>query len=245
MTGTESDLCRRFIAWAQPQGWTAYAETGDWDILLVRGDGIQIGVQAKKHFNATLLRQAMPSVPWAWRESGPDYRAILLPKYCGDVAAVCDFCGLAYFHAGRFYGRSDHKEILNEFVPRIDAKLEKWLQWPAESRIKLPDYVPDVAAGASSPIRLTEWKVSALRICAVLEIRGYLTREDFKRYHVDHRRWVPMGWLRIEDGRYVRGPELMFDRQHPVNYQQILAEVRTAEAEREPAVVQKALKLKK
>lgn len=220
---SEAELCCDFIAWAHPQGWTAYAETGGWDIVLVRSDGVQIGVQAKLRFNATVLRQTIPARA-AWDDIGPDYRAILLPDETKDIREVCEFCGLAFFRRGR-YDSGDRS-----FVPRIDSRLGGWLVWPAKDRVPLPAYVPDVAAGASGPLQLSEWKVGALKICAWLEIRGFVTRADFRAAGIDHRRWVPMKWLDIRDGNYVRGETLPFPEQHPVVYSQILAELRDKEA---------------
>lgn len=220
---SEADLCRDFTAWAKPQGWIAYAETGGWDIVLVHGDGTQIGVQAKLRFNATVLRQTIPHRS-SYEDVGPDYRSILLPEETKDIREVCEFCGLAFFRRSR-YGGGDR-----DFVPRIDLRIGGWLAWPAKARVKLPDYVPDVAAGDSGPVQLSEWKVGALKICAWLEIRGFVTRADFRNAGIDHRRWVPMKWLDIRDGNYVRGETLPFPEQHPTVYAQILSDLRQSEA---------------
>jgi hypothetical protein len=225
----ETQLCADFQAWLHQHHpeWTPYPETGSWDLLLVRAaDGCQIGVQAKKHFNATLLRQSLPDRRFAFygKGSGPDYRAILIPKPAADVLEVCDFCGLiCFFRKQGHYGSPD------TFQPDLCADaIDRWTGWFPERRHKLPGYVPDVAAGASAPVRLTRWKEGALKICALLEVRGHATREDFKAAGIDHRRWVPAGWLRFdkERGAYIRGPELHFDRQHPDVFRQIVAAVR-------------------
>jgi hypothetical protein len=209
---SESALCTAFIAGAREQGWTAYPETSGWDIVLVR-DGLQIGIQAKLTFNATLLRQALPVYTWG-DDYGPHYRAVLVPKMPADALHVLQFCGLVGFH----------RYCSGDFIPGIDP--DHWQEWPAKKRIELPDYVPDVIAGASAPVQLTQWKIGALKICALLEIRGHVTREDFRTAGIDHRRWVPMRWLEIKDGVYVRGPKLIFQKQHPEVYPQILRDVR-------------------
>lgn len=107
----------------------------------------------------------------------------------------------------------------------------------------LPDYVPDVAAGASAPIRLTPWKIGALKVCATMEIRGHVDKLDFKRHGIDRRRWIAARWIvpmpvtvsrskrdsTLADDkaiRYVYGPKPpVFPLQHPVVYEQIKAEV--------------------
>jgi hypothetical protein len=208
---TEQLLCGAFMEWAAKQGWTPYAETAGWDILLVGRDGTQIGVQAKLRWNMSVLLQTIPTDYGAWHEEGPDFRAILLPRQWTDAAVICGALGIRVMYP-TWEGR--------DFVPAIaDKKVyrhsgEGWHYWCPLKRHKLPEYVPDVPAGASGPVQLTEWKVAALKICAVLEIRGHVTRADFKRYGIDHRRWTgPGGWLDI-------------DRQHPKVYAEVLADVR-------------------
>jgi hypothetical protein len=215
---SETELCAAFIAWATPQGWTAYAETAGWDILLVSGDGLQLGVQAKLRFNATLLRQAIPN---EWHcETGPDFRAVLLPKLDRDIREVIEFCGLSHFTPSPF-GR-------NAFRPMIDTLFLD--DWHPLTRCKLPTYVPDVPAGVPCPVVLTDWKVKALRVCAVLELTGSITSKQIRGFGLDPRRWIhPFSkWLTAKHGThgvYIRGDDLPFDRQHVEVYANIKAEV--------------------
>jgi hypothetical protein len=217
---TEVELCAAFIAWAKEAGWVAYAETEGWDILLVGPDDVQIGVQAKLAFNLKVLAQALPD-RWAyqWHEHGPDFRAILVPDQTGPCETICGAVGLTVFrpHVTETYraGR------IIEFIPELGRNRyyrsgeREWHWWGPIKRHKLPAYVPDVAAGASAPMQLTEWKIKALKVCALLEIRG--------------KRWTaPDGWLLATDqpGVYERGPALDFDRHHPEVYAQVLADVR-------------------
>jgi hypothetical protein len=80
-----------------------------------------------------------------------------------------------------------------------------WFEMAPIRRHDLPEYVPDVAAGSSSPIQLTKWKIAAIKIAITLERRGYVTRLDFKKQGIDHRRWLAVGtnWLRAVDGKFV------------------------------------------
>lgn len=222
---SEADLCAAFVAWAKAHGWTPYAETASWDVLLVSGDGMQIGVQAKMRFNLKVLRQTLPD-RWyfEWKTEGPDFRAILLPARDFDAEFLCGALGIGCFYAMEDYPRP------HTFGPDLARdRRDAWHWWSPEQRCELPEYVPDVAAGASGPVQLTKWKIAALKVCALLELRGVVRREDFKRIGIDPRRWIgPDGWLDPTDtpGTYKRGAALNFDQQHPTVYQQVLADVR-------------------
>jgi hypothetical protein len=248
---TEAALCADFIAWVKAEGgkyrngvqtpvWTPYAETAGWDILLVAEDGTQIGVQAKLKFNMKVLSQSVPECWNHWHDRGPDYRAVLVPDRDSSHENICAALGLTMFavNGRRWDGRQA------DFAPGLDMHTWNggWHYWSPSKREVLPEFVPDVVAGASGPVQLTKWKIAALRIVATLEVQGHVTRKDFQQYGVDSRRWTgPGGWLvpRSEKmqhaGQYVRGPGLDFDRQHPDVYAQILEEVK-AKQEQLPGV---------
>lgn len=222
---SEADLCKAFSAWALVQGWKSYAETAGWDILLIGPGDEQFGIQAKLRFNATLLRQALP-VPsdYADRNIGPDRRGILLPTRDSEISEVCAAMGIGYFYAGepphRLYG-----EVPTPlgFYPRIDVCD---CDWNPAKRCEVPEFVPDVAAGASSPIQLTKWKIAALRVCAALEVRGEITAAEIRKYGIDPRRWMnpAQQWLIAKPdckGVFTRGSRLNFDSQHPTVYAEI------------------------
>jgi hypothetical protein len=217
---TEADLCAAFNAWAQQQGWTPYPETAGFDILLVHGDGTQIGVQAKLRFNIDVIRQILEGTESVWgSHAGPDYRAVLTPE--SGCQSITDALGVQAFSAERFsYGATKQG-----FSPAIEVKSSYggWHYWNPEKRCELPAYVPDVVAGASGPTQLTKWKVGALHVAAVLELRGFVTREDFRDAGIDHRRWA-QDWLLPGDGkgRWIAGPKTPdFAAQHTTVYPQI------------------------
>jgi hypothetical protein len=89
----------------------------------------------------------------------------------------------------------------------------------------VPDYVPDVIAGASAPVALTAWKVKAIRLAVLLEERA-VTRADFKHLQLSPTLWTgPQGYLMRTPAGYVPGdrmPDLR--RQHPRNYEEIRAD---------------------
>lgn len=223
MFETEAAMCAAFMGWAREQGWTPYPEWADFDILLVHGDGTQIGIQAKLKFNLAVLAQIAGSTWMLPDKVGPDYLAILVPE-CPSPG-LCAGLGVAAFTYGR-HGKT--------FIPALDVGRRSWEPWHyrnPEQRCPLPRFVPDVQAGASGPTRLTEWKLAALAIAATIDIRGYVTRDDFRLHRIDHRRWTQDWLVPCEGaaGRWVRGPLCPdFAAQHPVIYPQVRAE----EAER-------------
>lgn len=243
---SEADLCTAFIEWVKASSgkrdcgylvpvWTAYAETAGWDILLVSDCGMQIGVEAKLKFNMKVLSQALPENYEAWRETGPDFRAILVPSADDTQRRICAALGLLTFSPRRGWNNTQVFEPVLMPESPVSGYGHGWHDWNPRERCKLPEYLPDVQAGCPAPLKLTEWKVKALRILATIDVRGYVTKKDFKTHRIDPRAWVgPQGLLvpGAEPGQWVRG-KAQFDTHHPVVYAQVLEEVR-AEVAKEP-----------
>lgn len=228
---TEAELCAAFIE-ALPKGWTVYAETGGHDMLLVRAvDGRQIGVQAKLKLNVEVVNQAIEDGNWyRVADAHPDYRAVLVPAdSAGAFEKICGHLGVtiirmrpagleSYFRASPSFSPELPTDPKNGYVCR------EWHETATVKRHKLPEYVPDVRAGSPSPLQLTEWKIKAIKIAVTMELRGHLTRRDFQHHQIDHRRWITMGWIKAEEGHYVKDAFPNFKKQHPVNYKQIKAD---------------------
>src|SRR5688572_2897668 len=180
----ESDLCSFFLKALERDyagKWMAYAETEGWDILLVRRrDGFQIGIQAKLSLNIGVLNQCLDYGESA-REVGPDCRAILVPGGCGQsFAGRCHYIGVTTIRVV-----PDKQRIEPRLPgPNTRSPTSPWHEWCPPSRHPLPAYVPDVVAGASAPLRLTPWKIKALKIAALIEIRGSVSRADLDRKSV-------------------------------------------------------------
>lgn len=231
---SEADLCAAFIA-AVGDKWTAYAETGGYDILLVhKADGRQVGVQAKLKLNVEVINQAIEDGSW-YRAAAEhaDYIAILVPDLgVGAWDKVCHALGVTVVRVRqrevpkRNTWGTGHSNAAT-FSPNLptDAKdpytCRHWHEAGTVKRHSLPEYVPDVVAGAPAPLQLTDWKIKAIKLAVTLEMRGHLTRRDFAYHHVDHRRWVTQGWLKVEDGRYVKDAFPNFKKQHPIVYKLI------------------------
>lgn len=216
----EAELCAAFVRQTTKRraGWTAYPETCGWDLLMVRGDGAQVGIQAKMRLNAEVINQALEEPLW-YGACGPDYRAVLIPGDTnGDLEKVLHHLGINLIRCWQ--------NGISNLLP--DARFERdWHEALPLQRHPLPDYVPDVQAGVKSPIQLTDWKIKALKLCILLEHRGYLTRADFKRLHVDCRRWIAPGnrWLKATPQGFVADTHLPdFKAQHPRVWEQIKAD---------------------
>lgn len=221
---SEVELCSAFIA-ALPKGWTPYAESCGWDILLVRdADGLQIGIEAKMRLNADVITQAMETdCASAYGRAGPDCRAVLVPESTAGFGAIAKVLGITILTLQRSHAYSDQRRVIYPWLPcERDPHARSWVwerDWfdlcPIE-RHKLPEYVPDVAAGASAPVQLTNWKIKAIKVCILLRRRGLVTRADFKHLQLDYRRWVAAGWLAGGQGGLVIGPYAPpFLEQHP------------------------------
>jgi len=198
-------------------------------------DGFQIGIQAKLKFNAAVVTQCLEQYGFSADHAGPDCRAVLIPSNEQGFETICAYIGLMVITIGP-EARWSHKNKLENtyrFHPQLPTLPpnghREWHEWLPAKRHKLPEYVPDVAAGSAAPVQLTEWKINAIKMCILLARRGYLTRADFKHVRMDHRRWLPgaQRWLVIADeGRcYTAGPSLPdLKAVHPKNWAEIEAD---------------------
>lgn len=224
---SEAALCGAFIE-ALPEEWTAYPETAGFDIVLAHGSGVQIGVEAKLLLNAKVITQIIPRANSAYAgHTGPDFRAVLVPYGTFSLEPVCDYLGVTLIG---MFGQSDYARFRPD-LPDKDSWSDQWFDWCPACRLYLPDYVPDVEAGHPSPLRLTQWKVKAIKLAITLEKRGYLTRADFKHLHISPTRWTQppgLSWLAPGERRgiYVKRPGKFpdFRAQHPENFAQIEAD---------------------
>lgn len=204
----ESILCDAFAKAARGDGWTVYPELGDWDLVLVR-DGIQVGVQAKLRGNVTVLRQALRGRSW---RQGPRFRAVLVPKVTCDFRELATILGLDVY-------TENHVRVVKHRrwgYTSTDRRLEIETHarpWEHSEALWLPPVVTDRPAGVPCPSSLTRWRVAAIKLCLVLEARGHVTSDDFRKWGIDKGRWVVYGWIKADGKigrltRYTAGDEL-------------------------------------
>lgn len=221
---TEADLCAAFIAWAKTKGFTPYAETAGWDILLVDADNRQTGIQAKMDLNLKVIAQAI-NEPLFREYPGPDHRAILVPFEREAARDILVLCGLSLFtpHANHYPSREETPWAFDRYDWGLAAH-----DWNPAKRCQLPAYIPDVPAGVPSPRTLSPWKVGALEVIATLELQGYVTRDDIRTCKNDPRRWCASdGYLAsLGNGRWGRAEKTPpFHTQHPGVYAQVRLDV--------------------
>ena len=225
---TESALCAEFAAWALAGGgghesWTVYPETGGFDLLLVDGEGRQLGVEAKLRLNAKVILQALPD-RWSSLD-GPDWRGILVPRR-SDLADLAELHGLVVFTPYPS-GRGFDPQLVQS-----NSLYQGWHDFNPAKRCDLPPIIPNVPAGVPAPVKLTMWKVGALKVLAHLHLHGHITAKEVKSYGVDPRRFCASdGWLKSEGkGKWSRGVVPAFDEQHPSEFSEILQSMRRAAA---------------
>lgn len=239
---TEAAMVADFTAWAQHHGWVAYAETAGWDLLLVRPvDGFQIGVEAKLRLNVEVLCQVVGHESRWNRGVGPDCCAILAPrpKTQNGIPTLARQLGVVVVTGGApaLWGgpKAWKGPSFTPSLPDVDKRFvvtddemsaHGWPERCPDQRCALPEYVPDVTGGHSAPVALTPWKVQAIKAAVILETVGYITRADFKALKIDSSRWTQF-WLRsIGEKRWAAAPGMPdFKAQHPVNYEQIKADL--------------------
>lgn len=217
-------LCR----FGQDKKWTVYPETAGWDLLLVHVAGYQLGIEAKLSLNAKVLAQALSGSDSYWRDSGPDYRGVLVPgnKCQLHMTELAKALGIGILRVDLKADR--HVSWKSMGLPGEEAYGRDWPSWCPSERCCLPDYIPDVSAGHASPVQLTDWKIRAIKLMIILERRGCVHRGDMKALQISPTRWTDHwnGFLdKGANGAYVRGkrtPDLK--SQHPVNWAQIEAD---------------------
>lgn len=226
----ETDLCAAFLGLVTRhcRDWVAYPETSGWDILLVRkSDGLQIGVEAKLALNPEVVAQALESSRWDFASPGPDHRAVLVPSYAtGRMTRICDALGITVIRQPIVEGAEHYARFYPHLPSAAFGEGRDWFPWCPGQRHKLPEYVPDVVAGDSGPLKLTGWKIKALRLAVLLEERP-VTRADFKALNLDPRRFTDKhtGWLVPTPDGYVAGPHTPdFKGMHPRVWQEVKAD---------------------
>lgn len=218
------------------EGWTQYHETAGWDILLVHAEtGMQIGVEAKLSLNAKVLEQALTGLRYA-EAAGPDYRAVLVPADAcqNHMRSIASHCGIAVLTIGHeSYGWPEKKRWSlspAELPEEAGYQYAQWHSWLPGKRCVLPEYVPDVIGGDSSPVALTPWKIKAIKLMILLERNGLVHRSNMKALGISPSRWTDCyhGFLAPTPNGYVacsRTPDLK--AQHPTNWAQIEADFDT------------------
>ncbi len=210
---SESEMCAHFIS-KLPAEWITYPEWGNWDILLVRhSDGFQIGIEAKLRLNAKVISQAAENA-YQCNTPGPDCRAILIPKGSNlDFQPVCNILSLQIIEIESENSKSP--STVNWYRPKLPnpdraSPAGNFKEFYPTERLELPEIIPIVEAGKPSPIKLTPWKIKAIKLDILLKKHGMVTRKLFKALNLSTTLFLHSGngWMHkgTERGVWERGP---------------------------------------
>lgn len=237
----EEDLCRLFAQEMADLGWTVYPETGGFDLLLVWPEtGHQLGVEAKLSLNAKVADQIIPDdLPgFHSRGAGPDFRAVIVPTLTDasqGIAKLLKILGVnvwdvrdqgrgpSFMNAVTRYEGAAQWAVSSKPLPGFDCA---WFDFNPARRCEVPSIMPQVPAGVPSPVRLTPWKMGALKVLVDLELDGFVTAGSVRAHGVDPRRFCATdGWLKaLGEGKWGLGAVPDFAGQHPDAYGQLLEE---------------------
>lgn len=197
---TEAELCAELIAAATAQGWTAYPETAGWDLVLVRGDGAQLGIEAKLRGSLKLAAQLANQLK---RPDGPRWIAAAVPERQLDFETVASALGANVLCPPweLKYLRLPMAALDFELVGRLDPSAPLH---PFREPLSLPPAPPRVEAGARSPRRADRWKAAGLRVVARIEVRGTISAQELAEIFAGQVPvcWFGQGWLvRVGIGR--------------------------------------------
>ncbi|WP_367346473.1 hypothetical protein [Stenotrophomonas bentonitica] len=248
---TEAALCVQLIeCLTSTGGWEIYPETAGFDILAVwKATGHQLGIEAKLQLNSKVADQILPRHWSSCHGQGPDFRAVLVPcttEANYGIARMLDALGVQVLVpdvASRYWKPKPGEQVKRDVHPAdlrssapwdtesgnlYDWGQPAWFDWNPEQRCTLPEIVPLVAAGVPAPLRLTPWKIGALKVLADIELDGFTTAKGVRAHGIDPRRFCASdGWLpQLGDGRWARGSIPPFDQQHPEAYAEVLAAAR-------------------
>ena len=242
---TEEALCTLFTQNMESLGWTVYPETGGFDLLLVwEPTGHQLGVEAKLSLNAKVVDQIIPDdfhTGEVRAPQGPDFRAVIVPCLTDaskGLAKALKVLGISVFDVG-YSGNG------LSFLPSVERYIGQgqwserdlpiywdtyWHDFNPEQRCTLPPMKPNLRAGIPSPIKLSPWKVGALKVLADLQIDGFVTARSVRLHGIDPRRFCSTdGWLKpLGDGKWGLGNAPRFDLQHPDEFSVLLGQAKQA-----------------
>jgi hypothetical protein len=234
----EADLCALFIQeFNQMPGWTCYPEAAGFDVLVVHEDGRQIGVEAKMQLNAKVADQILPNLGEDYYgHPGPDHRLVIVSKITDASAGIAKMLvrlGVKVAMPRRgsgFNGDSftfDRFYNIAEAAGRTSIFSEQWLyDWNPPERCQVPVLVTNLPAGVPSPVRLTPWKESALKVLAQLRRQGFITAKQIAGHGIGVTAWTQApgskpAWLAkgTVRGTWIETEHMpAFDKQHPDVY---------------------------
>ncbi len=238
-------MCAAFIREVDSlDEWTPYPETAGFDILMVHRDGRQIGVEAKLSLNAKVADQILPKFTDEYfGKPSPDHRLVIVSKVTDASAGIekmLNMLGVRVMLPQEDWTRTGYvlRFKIEQLLKHDNAKNTYFdgthlFDWNPEERCQVPAVVPDLPAGVPSPVRLTPWKESAIKLIALMRKQGYITVKPIAEHRMGSTAWTqPAGnkpaWLAkgARRGQWIETEHMPpFDQQHPDMYAKALEEL--------------------
>lgn len=208
----ESELCDRFVNLIGRSDVVAYPETAGFDILIRVSDnpsrsllsmsdlkpGDMIGIEAKMSPNLKVLAQAIDRGYASRQRTGPDFRAVLVPKASRDFRDVA------------------HALNVVVIVPEWSSLRPRWLngfqarrRWSPKARPTLPPIVPTMSAGMPAPRILSTWRINALKTVIALEGKIFTRRELTEVAGIGAQLWADRRWIVPVQPSQMRGRAIL------------------------------------
>lgn len=242
----EADLCQLFIRdFKRFTSWTCYPEAGGFDILAVHQDGRQIGIQAKLKLNAKVAQQVLPHPRDDFDgRPGPDYRLVIVASLTEASTGISRMLGMLGVRVlvprlaklsmfGEEFTFGEMYELL-EGIGKASSYGHPYLHdWNPEVRCAVPSVHQELPSGVPSPVQITPWKESAIRLVALMRMQGYIKAKQIADFGLGVSTWTqPIGkkqaWLKkgAVRGTWVETEHMpALDKQHPALYELALREL--------------------
>lgn len=234
----ESVLCDLFIeAFNKIDGWTCYPEGAGFDVLVVHEDGRQIGVEAKLSLNAKVADQILPGFgDEHYGRPGPDHRVVIVSRITDaseGIEKMLRRLGVSVLCPRERWGRHGYELYFDLKRDIFDAEscaatkgLERLFDWWPAERCRVPAFAQALPAGVPSPVRLTPWKESAIKLVALMRSQGFVTVKQIAEHGMGATKWTQPAngkpsWLikGAARGQWVETVNMPpFDKQHPELY---------------------------
>jgi hypothetical protein len=195
----EADLCGCFMDFALSLGWQIETERKEhWDMLLERtnseGEIEQWGVHGKLIPNIDVIHQAVRDMR---KPKGPNAAVVLVPRAADKFRWLCAELGL--YVATPNLERSD---LANGKVFFDIDEPHPFNRHPAApERLERSKYENSSKPGSKSPSVMSDWMEKELRLEVLLDAKGYLRKEDFRRVGWPIHSVHAPGWLFKLKGR--------------------------------------------
>ncbi|MRG98848.1 hypothetical protein GIY21_00915 [Xanthomonas sontii] len=249
---SEAVLCAAFIAEVNKiPGCTCYPETGGYDIVVALPDSRQIGVEAKLQLNAKVAEQILPSHGHELHgAAGPDHRLVIVRSITEaneGIARMLQMLGVEVWAPSVYQRLGDPAELCFRAAHRLslDADVAEpprhnmdyhyysaLYDFNPPQRIQLPDVAPTTQAGIPAPVRMTPWKMAAVRVLARLRAQGHIMAKEIAAEgcspSIWTQKWLDRGAVRGQWVESARTPAL--DKQHPELYAVALERARNSKA---------------